>query len=298
VAKTIFTPEQDEMLKQLYPVMGTDVVVFLPFTRKHISTRAYGLGLRVCKESKSKKAAIFASRPRPDLCGVDSNLFTNIHSPEIAYLLGMIWADGYVDKKSFRIMLSISENDANQIESVVSRTGKWSIRTWQPPGKRKPQKSFTISNKVIHHFLSENDYQSKSVSSACKILNCIPEQLQHYFWRGYFDGDGCISNRLRHGGHSSQMSLSGSFNQDWTFVSKLFATLNIEMKIQKQEAKHRYSRVVVYNMNDINTFFEYIYPEKKYDGIGLERKYGKWIEMLHNSSQSRYSTIKALSQLG
>lgn len=43
MAKTIFTPEQDEMLKQLYPVMGTDVVVFLPFTRKHISTRAYGL---------------------------------------------------------------------------------------------------------------------------------------------------------------------------------------------------------------------------------------------------------------
>lgn len=54
MAKTIFTPEQDEMLKQLYPVMGTDVVVFLPFTRKHISTRAYGLGLVNCSEKSTK----------------------------------------------------------------------------------------------------------------------------------------------------------------------------------------------------------------------------------------------------
>lgn len=296
MAKTIFTKEQDEILKLLYPTLGTDVANILPFTKKHISSRAYGLGLRVCKETKSQKAALYASRPRPDLCGVDADSFIQSDTPEIAYLLGILWADGHIDKKLFRITLSIVETDANTIESVVMKTGKWNVRIWQPPGKRKKQKCFTTSNKKIHQFLSENDYQSKSTSSACKILNCIPEKLHCYFWRGYFDGDGCIKNRSRNGGYSSQMSLNGSFYQDWTFVEKCFESLNIELKIQKSTyKKHKSSRVTLWNAHDIYTFFEFIYPDKKYDEIGFERKYKNFVEMISNCSKSRYLSIRNLT---
>lgn len=289
MAKTLFTKEQDEILKQLYPTLGTDVVEFLPFTKKHISSRAYNLGLRVCHLTKSQKSAERASRPRPELCGVDADFFIQANTPEVVYLLGILWADGYVDKKNFRIVLSIVESDANIIETLIMKTGRWNIRAWQPPGKRKKQKCFTTSNKKIHQFLSENDYQSKSTSSACKILNCIPEKLHCYFWRGYFDGDGCIHNRSRNGGHSSQMSLNGSFHQDWTFVEKCFENLNIKLRIQKSTyKKHKSSRVTIFNVQDIYSFFEFIYPDKKYDGIGFERKYKNFSEMISNSSESRY----------
>lgn len=295
MAKTLFTKEQDEILKQLYPILGTDVADFLPFTKKHISTRAYGLGLRVHHETKSQKAAVLASRPRPELCGVNADFFTKVNTPEIAYLLGIIWADGYVDKKSFRIVLSIVESDANTIEALIMKTGKWNVRIWQPPGNRKSQKSFVTHNKVIHNLLSSCNYQLKSVSSACKILDLIPEEMRCYFWRGYFDGDGCVCNRSRHGGHSTHMSLAGSLNQDWTFVEKLFDKLNIKFKIQKRDNKHKSSCVVLYNVHDINKFFEFIYPGKKYDEIGFKRKYEKFMEMISNCSESRYSTVKKLS---
>ena len=85
--------------------------------------------------------------------------------------------------------------------------------------KNKNRLDFRIVNRFLYNFLKENDYHIKSGASASKILLKIPEHLQHYWWRGFIDGDGCFVRNERN--RLNILQITSTFDQGWSFIKNI-----------------------------------------------------------------------------
>ena len=205
------------------------------------------------------------------------------------YLLGLLWADGYVYSKTYkennisyaqRITLTLVKDDFDVIEPYLRDFGinviyeRQNMRNGKIFGRLK--KSFFVNSKPLVQFLIDNDYKIKSISSPTKILNKIPQKLKRYFWRGYIDGDGYICGNRQ----SRRIEISSDIRQDWTETINLFNNLGIRnYKIKKYIKNNgKFSVIRVCSVNDMTLFGEYLYND--YDNIGLTRKYNKYIDFL------------------
>lgn len=132
---------------------------------------------------------------------VNQDYFEIIDTPEKAYWLGFIYADGYVSIGKYRNLtgIALAKKDKEHLEAF--------------------QKAIS-SNIPIHEYkTSSTNY---GTSNYCRIQICskkftsdlirhgvvehktdilkppeIDERLKPHFIRGYFDGDGCLTYRIR-----------------------------------------------------------------------------------------------------
>lgn len=202
---------------------------------------------------------------------IDEKQFLDIKTPEIAYLLGFIWADGYLSR-IHTIGISCLSTDMNNIENIFQKTGEWN-KTIRNRPNRKQITTFYTSNKELVNFLKENDYHAKSEESADKILSRIPNNLKRYWLLGLIDGDGCFYR----GKYAKQFSIGSSYNQKWNYIINIFKQLDInKFKIKKviqKNEKHKSSMIRISKSSEIIKLIQYIYP-KGYE-FGLKRKFDK-----------------------
>lgn len=209
--------------------------------------------------------------------------FINIKTPEAAYILGLIWADGSINitkrkfRDSYRITLTNREVDAVYYTPIFKKTGNWNC--CRKLTDYSPILCFDATNEILVKFLIENDYKSKSWESADKILSKIPEHLKHYWFRGLVDGDGTIVNwKKRY--TTTHFSICSGHKQDWTYMKELCNRLNINYKIYKtQNEKGRASYFRMCGRENIINICNYIYQNYENDKIGLPRKYLKFKEI-------------------
>lgn len=182
-----------------------------------------------------------------------------INTKEIAYVLGFIWADGYLAKKS-SIRTECLEDDINQIEKAFDSLGVVKKYTRNRPN-RKTVSRLEINSVVLCRFLAENDYELKSYTSPDKILSKTPKELQPFFFRGVIDGDGCFYYNKKQ--YLSQFSLCSTYEQDWSYIEKLFNEIKIEnYKIVRREhpkSSSKSSIVRITNKKDLTKLGKFIY---------------------------------------
>lgn len=132
---------------------------------------------------------------------------------------------------------------------------------------------FYFRDSDIYNFLLENDYLEKSKVPPTKILSLIPKNLKYLWFRGYFDGDGCI-----YVGTRNSLAFWANIDYDWSFIEKVFRELKIRSSsiVKYNYKKHYSSCYETRRLNDITQFFNYIYPDKIFD-FGLERKFKKLV---------------------
>lgn len=217
---------------------------------------------RIANRYGIKKASIFT----------DINI--DLHLPEFIYFLGFAWADAHVRRegRKYTFSLEIQKEDADTILPVINKLGYFTIKN-RIRSNRKVITSFKTGNEKLGLFLAESGFQEKSNIEPTKILEKIPENLRYYWWRGFFDGDGCIciSGRYR------SLSFSGRFDYEWTEIKKILELLKIKYKRRIRIHKNGSTSLIeCFKKKDIFTFFKYIYPSG-YDGVGLQRKYSKFI---------------------
>jgi len=219
----------------------------------------------------------------PNLYDVNPLQFINPTTPEVAYILGLLWADGYIGKNN-AVNIQAVRTDLDLLYKHFLTTGNWKIY-YRTPKNRKEQATIHKGNMMLANFLKENDYTIKSDKSACKILSIIPENLKHYWFRGVVDGDGCFYIRNK---KSYQFSLASSYQQDWTYFEDLLKSLNIKYNIQrriqirKNLPSTQSSVIRISNKNTIKILGEYIYQNYEIDKIGLHRKYEKFLQIKAN----------------
>ncbi len=280
--KRKWTEHDIELLKLHYNTMPTDYLTkLLSRNMGTITWKAGTLNLGARKTGITKNTGSYRNKEKLDII---ADKFIALDSPEHLYVLGFIWADGHimrVNKRNY-INIEIISDDMNNIRHTLENTGNWTF-TSRHQNNRKPRSNAHLGNRKLVNFLFENNYENKSKSSPV-LLEKIPKHLQKYFLRGWIDGDGCFYSKDR----TSQFTLAGSYKQDWSVIEKYFNDKNIRHKTSSKISTlgHGCSYVRLSNQIDIIKLGNLIY-ENTYDGIGLERKFNKYLEI--KTKPPRYS---------
>lgn len=189
-------------------------------------------------------------------------------SPEMAYVLGFIYADGNMSRDSYKIR--IASKDIQILEDIKRVMGsshpivceKNDIGEWY---------SLLISNKVIYGDLRRlGIFPNKSLTMR---LPDVPKEYMNDFIRGYFDGDGCIIEVKRNRPTPGLEFDFATGSKD--FADKLINLLNEEVheSIRLSNPRKNYYRVRGWNKAS-EALFEYMYSNEP--TIYLERKYNKF----------------------
>ena len=210
---------------------------------------------------------------------INLNLFKDIKDKEIAYILGLLWADGHVtfannNAKTPIIKHSAKDSDNIIFKEILKFSGDWNSFTCKNIGSyAKTPKTISVnwmSNRNFGEFLIENQYRNK-IESPELILKKIPDKLKPYWFRGFFDGDGSVT--IKHKGHHS-IAFTGNEKQNWKFIIDLFESISIsKYKIRIIESRGgKSSQIRITNKNDLILFEKYLYFDYDDYELGLYRK--------------------------
>lgn len=211
-------------------------------------------------------------------------------TPNLAYALGFIFADGHLfkckNKSSYGVTINIVESDAIYLDKSILSVSNWMQRYFNKNDytrkkQAKPQKRYIIHNKDLFNFLYYDlEFKHKNEFFSSKIFEFLPENLHRYFWRGFFDGDGCIYTPKDKG---VRCYIAGSHDFNWQLLTDLCDKLSIYSHI-KLQTNHTggWSHFVIHRLYDCEKFINFIYGGVGKDGIGFTRKYIKYIKYLEN----------------
>lgn len=222
---------------------------------------------------------------------IDTEQFINIKKPEVAYLLGFLWADGYVSKRSVTCL--VATDDFLDLKKTLDEIGSWYLHGVEPEGVRKHRTVFGRYDEAFTKIFLDYGFKDKSKLVSENVINSIPEEIRHYFWRGFFDGDGNI-NKLGH----YRASIAGPIDFDWTELKNQLNKLEInysiiKIKRQVRDVPHSSSRLQVSDMDSFQKFLFYIYKNRDEDKIGLTRKYESFLKRLQDISKLNRNKIAA-----
>lgn len=234
---------------------------------------------------KSRKSLFLFLRNRrirmddhPALYDVAPQQFEQPIRPEVAYILGYLWADGHLNESSNSIVLDCVADDVRVIEPVFDTTGEWLKSDLNRSGKRPSRVLLTV-NARIARFLISHGFGHKSVRSPDSLVALLPDSIRPLFWRGYFDGDGCIYN-------STVISIAGSFNQDWTAWCQLLNSLTVHYRVVRREhGSSKSSSVTIHGQTAMLRLLDYIYFSYGRDSIGLSRKYAAYQALIAHAAR-------------
>ena len=130
---------------------------------------------------------------------LNENYFKNIDTNEKAYILGLLYSDGYINKNGFGISLhekdkEILEKISNIIYGKIVLGYRKERETTYKNGKKyisNPQYRLEIvSNIMKNDLIAHGCIKNKTFEIKLPKLDNI--NLYKSFIRGYFDGDGCL----------------------------------------------------------------------------------------------------------
>lgn len=162
---------------------------------------------------KASRLGLQKSRAGCGYFKFDENFFKN-WSPEMAYIVGVIAADGevYINKLYNKYDLEITSIDIDwldEIRKVMKAEHPMYKRTYQGKnGKRSLVFRLRIgSKKLVNDLLKIGITPRKSLTLK---FPTIPDQYLSHFVRGFFDGDGNIWAYMRKNRPCLQLSFCGT----------------------------------------------------------------------------------------
>ncbi len=207
---------------------------------------------------------------------LDLNFFAVIDSPEKAYWMGFIAADGNIKKDGYKVSLNSKDREViEKFKTAIKSEHK--ISDYDIPDKRTGKiykgHSIQICSKIFtEHLINQGITEHKS-------FNCyfpkIKENLIPHFIRGVFDGDGTIC-LVR--GKQVRCSLIGTLDLLIFIVDYLNKNLKVnktKLQLITTNEKAKQFKFHINSKKSIRNFLEFIYADAK-PKIRLERKYQKF----------------------
>ena len=281
-----YTEQECAFIREFFPLRGSRYCAKqLHRPWQSVTSTARKIGVCLTREGRTRVLEDAFAKP-PEWYKVSLSQFETVTKPEVAYFLGYFWADGHVcvrhtdNDPSYVFSFLILNYDYLTIKEVLDTMGGWGIYTRAQISNGKLVTKVYTGNKPLVLWLLKYDYGSKSFGAPTKILDHIPSYLRHYFWRGYMDGDGSFRTSAVRGA-AYHFIFASTFDYDWTAHSKILDELVIPYKITRTEKRKnsfgRNSVMVCSNLEGTYRWGKYIYEGYEWDGIGLKRKWDKWI---------------------
>ena len=285
----MFTNKEIEFLKIYYPTEGRRYCAEkLNKSYTAIARMTRKIGLRILPGVRSKivsRTRIRGPKIKPsNQYKVNPDAFMKINSKEVAYILGLLWADGFVANhdKPQEIRLKCLKDDIVVFSKTFIKTGDWKIKYYTKVAEnRRPTGQIRTCNRPLAQFLVSHNYGPHNINSADSIIRTIPSHLRQYWFRGLVDGDGCwYINKNR---YAYEFVLAGCYDQDWTYFEDLLQQLGIKYEVRRKAVtspegrQHRNSVVRIRKRRDFIKLGNYVYSGYEKDKIGLKRKYDKYM---------------------
>lgn len=206
---------------------------------------------------------------------INEDYFHNIDTPNKAYILGLLYADGNRSKVSNTISIRLQECDKSILEKIKLELGteaplKFIDYTNDP--KRQNQYLLSISNKQI-----ADDLFRFGIVPAKEFKITFPEwiskELLPHFIRGYLDGDGFISNNPK----EKRANITGTEDLLMGIKRILEKELDIHFSIYSPHNKNTNTRTLaVAGGKQVKKFLDYIYQDAD---LYIERKHERYMNM-------------------
>lgn len=228
---------------------------------------------------------------------INETFFDNIDTEEKAYILGLLYADGYNHENRNSVNLSLAEKDKNILDKITQLI--------QPT---KPLQFIEMSKQNIKN---QNQYRlviaNKHISQQLAKLGCMqaktfkitfPEWLQDnlipHFIRGCFDGDGYISKNEK----NPQISIVATeiFCNKLAEILKAKCDINCYIRTRHKERNNNIRTLGISGRLQIIRFLNFTY---KNANIFLDRKmelannilnYTKCVSIIPTRTR-KYSTV-------
>jgi hypothetical protein len=218
---------------------------------------------------------------------VNMDNFKPLKSFEIAYLLGLIFADGWIRRDKKGIAFQIIETDFKDIKDLPAKMGKFSLEH----RKRKHWKPSTTLTFFDRNFVDFIEPKGIKENSLDKITQIISAELVPLFLRGYFDGDGCWFRAIR-------FEVAGPYDFDWAWLESFLSQHSISYRVRRyiNHKGHKGSSLIVHQRRNVIKLGHLIYKSYPIDKIGLTRKFKdfqKFLELEVKTSQEKtFANIK------
>jgi intein/homing endonuclease len=205
--------------------------------------------------------------------------FKEINSPDKAYWLGYICADGGIKKSNNKV--SLVSKDLEVIIGFKEAIGAGHTITKSTNYDHRTCKFYTgYSIQIGNELFVANLINLGVTSNKTDVLNFpnIEEKYYSYFIAGLFDGDGCVSMKGKYN-HALTISLI-STNEVLSFIKNyILLKFNIKSKYycRVTENKSNVWRMILYA--DAFKFLNFIYSDNTFKYY-LKRKYSVYLNNL------------------
>lgn len=209
---------------------------------------------------------------------VNTSYFKTIDTPEKAYWLGFIAADGCVTSTGHKLQLAVSEIDKDHLESF-----KQSIGSEHPISVRNGDGSYTNcadmycltigSKEICNDLISHGITPRKSNTLEFPVLDV---DLESHFIRGYFDGDGFISNSTYIYKNEQRKSPMVGFTETYSVLESIREKVpyNGFGQIGKNGISDTNKRFAINGSKKVKVVYEYLYTDSE---MCLPRKKEKFV---------------------
>lgn len=216
---------------------------------------------------------------------INENYFDKIDTPNKAYILGFLYADGgntsNYDKKRYCVTITLKQSDVQILNDIKNEIG------YESPIKLReynngPIATFDICNKHIVLKLHELGVVPNKTLTL-QFPEWLDKNLYSHFIRGYFDGDGCITYRMRKVASQLQTTIISTDNMCNSIVNILSNECGINAHVYDVGHKDCHKNIKtlsVYGNIQCKKFLDYIYQNAD---LKLERKYKRYIDWYYKN---------------
>ncbi len=217
---------------------------------------------------------------------LNEHYFDEIDTPNKAYILGFLYADGCNSMGKGTIHISLQEEDKQILEDMRNEIGS-----------EKELDYIDNSNKHNFGYTYKNMWRLNMFSiHMCKTLEKIgmmpnkslkitfpniDESLYSHFIRGVFDGDGCIHNsngKTRH-----LCSIVGTYDL-CNFLKDYFEKMGITSHVREASNHNGITAVFeIWKKDSVMKFLDFIYFDAE---MYLERKYQRYLNCVNEYEKS------------
>lgn len=204
---------------------------------------------------------------------LDQNYFGNIDTRDKSYITGILHSDGCITKTG-QVRIKMTDLDLmEQINSKIYKNRKLYIHTPEDI-THKQNKLLVITHEQIY-----NDVQKHGCcldkSYNLQFPTTIPEYLMGDYFRGFFDGDGCIYVNEKLSYKPANITILAT--NDWVNDAIKWLGKKGIRGVNYQDKRHdeRIGRLTLSDVKSVKIFFDLMY-ENLNGQIYLERKFEKY----------------------
>ena len=259
------------------------------YDNPNVKVKEIGQHFKLTKRAMGKLFKEFnISSRRKNRYTLNEHFFDSIDNELKAYLLGYLFADGFVgDEEYNNIVFSQKKDDMEAVElfkESIEYTGE--LRIFEP-GKAsfKNSQDHVVVNFSSEHMANKLRNYGLLKKESYKSLPKIDNNLLRHFVRGFFDGDGSITLIKSH--YKDKVYYSGALD---IIVNKnlvdFFLNLFSDIHFTIDQSKTDYMVYLkCHSKKGVKFFYDYFYKDSKYFLSRKKRKFDEIIGRINGEIQ-------------